>query len=130
MYIVHCNNLHLVHVLPWKTSKHIQKNSTSANYGLQNSFITMHWTLCTFYKKVVGLWVREGGSPDRNKSYFVHVSTYLLSRLVETDVGPPHEAPLPLVKISVAECLLFSAMLGQALHHFYWTYVSISKMYL
>lgn len=90
----------------------------------------MHWTLCTFYKKVVGLSVREGGSPDRNKSYFVHVSAYLLSRLVETDVGPPHEAPLPLVKISVAECLLFSAMLGQALHHFYWTYVCISKMYL
>lgn len=115
---------------------HEKPQNTYSKTQLQQIMATefiYHYALnyiCTFYKKVVGLWVREGGSPDRNKSYIAHVSTYLLSRLVETDVGPPHEAPLPLVKISVAECLLFSATLGQALHHFYWTYVCISKMYL
>lgn len=72
----------------------------------------MYWILCIFYKKVVGFWVREGGSLDRNKSYFVYVFIYLLKRFVEIDVGFFYEVFLLLVKIFVVECLLFFVMFG------------------
>lgn len=72
----------------------------------------MYWILCIFYKKVVGFLVREGGSLDRNKSYFVYVFIYLLSRFVEIDVGFFYEVFLLLVKIFVVECLLFFVMFG------------------
>lgn len=61
---------------------------------------------------MVGFWVREGGSLDRNKSYFVYVFIYLLSRFVEIDVGFFYEVFLLLVKIFVVECLLFFVMFG------------------
>lgn len=61
---------------------------------------------------MVGFWVREGGSLDMNKSYFVYVFIYLLSRFVEIDVGFFYEVFLLLVKIFVVECLLFFVMFG------------------
>lgn len=61
---------------------------------------------------MVGFWVREGGSLDRNKSYIVYVFIYLLSRFVEIDVGFFYEVFLLLVKIFVVECLLFFVMFG------------------
>lgn len=74
----------------------------------------MYWFFYIFYKKVVGFWVREGGSLDRNKSYIVYVfiCIYLLSRFVEIDVGFFYEVFLLLVKIFVVECLLFFVMFG------------------
>lgn len=61
---------------------------------------------------MVGFWVREGGSLDRNKSYFVYVFIYLLKRFVEIDAGFFYEVFLLLVKIFVVECLLFFVMFG------------------
>lgn len=61
---------------------------------------------------MVGFWVREGGSLDRNKSYFVYVFIYSLKRFVEIDVGFFYEVFLLLVKIFVVECLLFFVMFG------------------